>query len=224
MLKLKKKIALLTIFLSILLILISIESITGVGVVNGQCTFYQTISPLGKYFSLTNSDTIPFSWLFQILFTLGLILLYVPNFIFFKSSRLKSMILIVINTLVLMLIFLFYKSSQYMLMMIAINILITINIILQHITNYQDRISLLVFIVTMFIGCINIYYLYYRIKMVTMYEMWYLNGAYEKMTEEMTKISQTNIICFIMWFIPLGILTIQELIFNHKEEQNIIKS
>lgn len=220
----KKTITLSTMLLSILLILVSIESITGIGVINGQCTFYQTISPLGKYFNLTNSDNTPFSLLFQILFVLGLVLLYVPNFLSFKHSRLKSTILIVINTLGLILIFLSCRSYQYMLMMIVINILIVINIILEHIMNYKTKINLFVFIITSFIACINIYYLYYRIKMVTMYETWYLNGVYEKMIEEMINTSTINTICFAIWVIPLLVLIVQELMFNHKEAQTIIKS
>ena len=220
----KKTITLSTMLLSILLILMSIESITGIGVINGQCTFYQTISPLGKYFNLTNSDNTPFSWLFQILFVLGLVLLYVPNFLSFKHSRLKSTILIVINTLGLILIFLSCRSYQYMLMMIVINILIVINIILEHITNYKTKINLFVFIIASFIACINIYCLYYRIKIVTMYETWYLNGTYEKMIEEMINISTINTICFAIWVIPLLVLIVQELMFNHKEAQTIIKS
>lgn len=220
----KKTITLSTMLLSILLILMSIESITGIGVINGQCTFYQTISPLGKYFNLTNSDNTPFSWLFQILFVLGLVLLYVPNFLSFKHSRLKSTILIVINTLGLILIFLSCRSYQYMLMMIVINILIVINIILEHITNYKTKINLFVFIIASFIACINIYCLYYRIKIVTMYETWYLNGTYEKMIEEMINTSTINTICFAIWVIPLLVLIVQELMFNHKEAQTIIKS
>lgn len=224
MFTLKKTITLSTMLLSILLILMSIESITGIGVINGQCTFYQTISPLGKYFNLTNSDNTPFSWLFQILFVLGLVLLYVPNFLSFKHSRLKSTILIVINTLGLILIFLSCRSYQYMLMMIVINILIVINIILEHITNYKTKINLFVFIIASFIACINIYCLYYRIKIVTMYETWYLNGTYEKMIEEMINTSTINTICFAIWVIPLLVLIVQELMFNHKEAQTIIKS
>ena len=57
-----------------------------------------------------------------------------------------------------------------------------------------------------------------------MYETWYLNGTYEKMIEEMINTSTINTICFAIWVIPLLVLIVQELMFNHKEAQTIIKS
>ena len=59
----KKTIALSTMLLSVLLVLITVETVTGRGILNAQCTFYETISPFGKYFNLELGDKITLEWL-----------------------------------------------------------------------------------------------------------------------------------------------------------------
>ena len=51
----KRVIALSTMLLFILIIVLSIEAVTARGVLDGMCTFYQTISPSGKYFYIQNN-------------------------------------------------------------------------------------------------------------------------------------------------------------------------
>ena len=81
----KKTIALSTMLLSVLLVLITVESVTGRGLLEGQCTFYQTISPFGKYFNLLQSDKLPMQWLGIIMFVIGILLFFAPNYLLFEQ-------------------------------------------------------------------------------------------------------------------------------------------
>jgi hypothetical protein len=83
----KKIIALSTMLLSVLLVLVTVETVTGRGLLEGQCTFYQTISPFGKYFNLSQSDKLPMQWLGIIMFIIGILLLFVPNFVRLNIQR-----------------------------------------------------------------------------------------------------------------------------------------
>ncbi len=207
----KKVLNSLILLLSTFLIFISIENITGMGVQNGECTFYQTISPFGKYFHLTLSDKIPFAWISIILFAVGLLLLYVPNFLLFERAKIKSTILIVINTVSLIIVFTLFKSYQYLFMMIVVCILMTLNILLQHIENYKTKLNLFLLVVVSMISFTNIHFLFNHYTMIDMFNIWYFNNAQDRMIEEMTKISKLNILFFALWFIPCIMLIIKEL-------------
>lgn len=206
----KKRLNSIILLLSVFLIFLSIENITGIGLQKGECSFYQTISPFGKYFHLTVNDKIPFIWISVVLFTSGLLLLYIPNFLLFERSKIKSTTLIVINTVGLISVFILCKSYQYLFMMITVCLLLTANILLQHIEKYKTKFNLFLFIVVSMISFTNIYFLFYHYKMIDMFNIWYFNGSYDRMVEEMMKISKLNVLCFASWFIPCIILIISK--------------
>lgn len=207
----KKVIALSTMLLSVLLVLISVETVTGRGLLKGQCTFYQTISPFGKYFNLSNSDKIPLEWLGIVVFTIGTLLLFVPNFLMFVQSRKRSITLGSINIIGVILEFLFFQSYSYMLMLIILCILFGCNILIQFIHSIRNKVDMFVLILTIFVTVVNCYYLFHHFIMYKQLDIWYFNGAFDRMTKEMIHISRINMVCFALWFIPYGVLLVREI-------------
>lgn len=204
----KKIIALSTMLLAILLVLISVETVTGRGILTAQCTFYETISPFGKYFNLEFGDKIPFEWLRILIFTIGTLLLFIPNFLLFEQSRKRNVMLVVINIIGMILEFLLYQYYLYMFMLIIWCILLTFNIFIQFIHRIKDKIDMFVVISTMFIAVLNCYYLFYHFKQHGLWEMWSVS---DKLINEMIHISRINMACLALWFIPYGILLIKEI-------------
>lgn len=214
----KKIIAFATTFLSIVLILVSTESITGVGILSGDCTFYQTISPSGKYFYLTQNSKIEFAWIMQIIFVLGIVLLYVPNFLLFELNKVKSIICGLVNTFGIIGIFVLFKTHQYMFMMIIICVLIANCIITQNIDDYKNKINLFTLFTTLLFLAINIFYLIEHFNMSYLLEERCLNNAYGKAIKEMIFISQINFICFTLFLLPTTVQTVAEIkIFKIKQ-------
>lgn len=206
----KKIIALTTMLLSVLLVLITVETVTGRGLLEGQCTFYETISPYGKYYNLSNSDRISFEWLGILAFAVGVVLLFVPNFLLFEQSKRRSIMLVIINIIGIILGFLLFQSYSYMFMLIILCILFVCNILIQFIQEIKNRIELSVLILTVFIGVLNCYYLFQHFMMNKQLDNWYLNGAFDRMTKEMIHVSRINVLCFALWIVPYGILLIKE--------------
>lgn len=204
----KKTIALSTMLLSVLLVLITVETVTGRGILNAQCTFYETISPLGKYFNLEFGDKISFEWLGILVFTVGTVLLFVPNFLLFEQSKKRSITLVVINIIGMIFEFFMFQSYMYMFMMIVWCILLTCNILIGFIQGIKNKVNMFVLIITVFIGTVNCYYLFYHFKCHSLWEMW---SASDKLINEMIHISRINMICLALWFIPYGILLVREI-------------
>ena len=207
----KKIIAFTITFLSIVLILVSIESITGVGILSGDCTFYQTISPSGKYFNLTQDSQIGFSLIAQIIFALGVVLLFIPNFLLFEHNKIKSIICGLVNIFGVIGVFVLFKTHQYMLMMIIICVLIVNCIITQNIDDYKNKINLFTLFTSLILLAINIFYLVEHFNMGSLLEEWCLNNAYNRAIEEMISISQTNFICFELFLLPITIQILAEI-------------
>lgn len=207
----KKTIALSTMLLSVLLVLITVETVTGRGLLEGQCTFYQTISPFGKYFNLSQSDKLPMQWLGIIMFIIGTLLLFVPNFVLFVHSKKRSIILVIINIIGIIFGFLFFQSYSYMFMLIILCILLVCNIFIQFFDSIRSRSDMSVLILTALIGVLNIYYLFHHFMMYKQLDAWYFNGAFDRMIREMIHISRINMICLALWFIPYGILLVREI-------------
>lgn len=203
----KKIIALSTMLLSVLLVLVSVETVTGRGVLGGQCTFYYTISPFGKYFNLSNSDRIHFEWLGILVFIIGTLLLFVPNFLLFEQSKKRSITLVIINIIGMVLEFLFFQSYSYMFMLIILCILFTCNILIQFIQGVKNKIDMFVLIVTIFIAVLNFYYLFYHHNQFLLWINW--DG--DKLINEMIHISRINMVCLALWLIPYGILLAKEI-------------
>lgn len=207
----KKIIALSTMLLSVLLVLITVETVTGRGLLEGQCTFYQTISPFGKYFNLSHGDKIPLQWLGIIIFAIGTLLLFVPNFVLFEESKKRSITLVIINIIGIIFEFLFFQSYSYMFMLIILCILLVCNIFIQFFDGVKSRSDMSVLILTVLIEVLNIYYLFHHFIMYKQLDTWYFNGAFDRMTREMIHISRINMICLALWFIPYGILLVKEI-------------
>lgn len=204
----KKIIAISTMLLSVLLVLITVETVTGRGILNAQCTFYETISPFGKYFNLVFGDKIPFEWLGTLVFTVGTVLLFLPNFLLFEQSKRRSVILVVINIIGMIFEFLMFQLYMYLFMLIIWCILLTCNILIQFIQGIKNKVDMFVLIITIFIGTVNCYYLFYHFKRHSLWEMWSVS---DKLINEMIHISRINMVCLALWFIPYGILLVREL-------------
>lgn len=207
----KKTIALSTMLLSVLLVLITVETVTGRGLLEGQCTFYQTISPFGKYFNLSQSDKLPMQWLGIVMFLIGTLLIFVSNFVLFEQSKKRSITLVIINVIGIILEFIFFQSYSYMFMLIILCILLICNIFIQFFDGVRSRSDMSILILTALIGVLNIYYLFHHFMMYKQLDTWYFNGAFERMTREMILISRINMVCLALWFIPYGILLVREI-------------
>lgn len=208
----KKIIALSIMLLSILFMLISIETITGIGVIKGECTYYQTISPFGIYFDLSNSDEFHLIWIRIILYVLGLLLLYVPNFMMFELSKVRSIVLAVLNTTGIIMMFLYFKSYQYIFMMIVVCVLLAANLLIQFIVPQRSKVDLFVLLISAFISLANVYYLYRHFWLIdNKWIPWELNNVVNPLIKDMILISRINIICFVLWFIPYIILLVKEI-------------
>ena len=205
----KRVIALSTMLLFVLIIVLSIEAVTARGVLDGMCTFYQTISPFGKYFYIQNNINSFFESTKVFLFIIGNFLLYIPNFMLFDNSKIRSIILIIINTIGLTIEFILFKSYSHMFMLIILCILITTNIFIQFMFNIKSKINMLVVVLTSFILVENIYYLFAHFMQRSLWEMW---EAGDNLIDEMLHYSRINIICLALWFIPYTILLVKECI------------
>lgn len=214
----KKIIALSTMLLSVLLVLITVETVTGRGILNAQCTFYETISPFGKYFNLELGDKITLEWLKITIFIVGTLLLFAPNFLLFEQSKKRSITLMILNIIGMVLEFLFSQFYLYMFMLIIWCILLTCNVLIQFIQGIKNKVDMFVLIITIFIGTVNSYYLFYHFKRHSLWEMW---SASDKLINEMIHISRINMVCLALWFIPYGILLIREIKGN---ENRTVKS
>lgn len=204
----KKIIALSTMLLSVLLVLITVETVTGRGLLEGQCTFYQTISPSGKYFNLELGDKITLEWLKITIFIVGTLLLFAPNFLLFEQSKKRSITLMIVNIIGMVLEFLFSQFYLYMFMLIIWCILLTCNVLIQFIQGIKNKVDMFVLIITIFIGTVNSYYFFYHFKRHSLWEMWSVS---DKLINEMIHISRINMGCLALWCIPYGILLAKEI-------------
>ncbi len=204
----KKAIALSTMMLSVLLVLITVETVTGRGILTAQCTFYETISPFGKYFNLEFGDKLPFEWLGTLMFVIGTLLLFMPNFLLFEQSKKRCIMLVIINIIGIVFEFLLYQYYLYMFMLIIWSILLACNILIQFIQGINNKVDMSIVIMTIFISVLNCYYLFYHFKKHSLWEMW---SASDKLFSEMIHISRINMICLALWIIPYGILLVREI-------------
>lgn len=210
----KKIIALSTMLLSVLLVLITVETVTGRGLLEGQCTFYQTISPFGKYFNLSQRDKLPMQWFGIVMFVIGTLLLFIPNFLLFEQSKKRSVTLVIINIMGIIFEFFFFQSYLYMFMLIILCTLLACNIFIQFFDGIKSRSDMSVLILTVLIGVLNVYYLFHHFMMYKQLDTWYFNGAFDRMTREMIHISRINMVCLSLWLIPYGILLVGEIKSN----------
>ena len=214
----RKSIALSTMLLSVLLVLFTIQAVTGRGVIEGQCTFYQTISTCGKYFSLSQNDQLSLQlflqWTGIVIFAISTLLLFAPNFILFEQQNKRSIMMVFINIIGVVIEFLFFRSYSYMFMLITLCVLLACNILIQFLVGVKKRSDMVVLILTAFIGFLNVYYLFRHFIIYKQIDIWYSNGAFDRITKELIHISRINMICFAMWLIPYVILLVREIKSN----------
>lgn len=205
----KRTISLFTMILAVLCMIISIETITGRGVIEGCSTFYQTISPSGKYFYLNLNDNLNILEKFKILiFIIGNLLIFLPQFLLFEQTKRKSISLIFINIVGLVIEFFLFQTYSTLLMVLVLCFIITINILVQFVNSIKDKISLLIIVLTSLIFTANSWYLFAHLSQIYYWENWEVG---EYLISEMMHYSKINIGCFSLWLIPYGILLIKEL-------------
>ena len=142
------------------------------------------------------------------IFIVGTLLLFVPNFLLFEQSKKRSITLMIVNIIGMVLEFLFFQFYLYMFMLIIWCILLTCNVLIQFIQGIKNKVDMFVLIITIFIGTVNSYYLFYHFKRHSLWEMW---SASDKLINEMIHISRINMLCLALWFIPYGILLVREI-------------
>ena len=202
----KKAIALSTMLVSVLLILISVEKVTMRGVAVSETTLNQTFLLSGHaYNNLFDSGKSIFVFS-TILFTVGSLLPFVPNFLLFEQYKCRSIILMVINTIGVILGFLSYNLYSYLFMMAMVCIIVASNILIQFLLTLRSKIDFFILILSVFILIINCYYLFEHFMRQRSWLSWN-----DMMLKDMIQISRTNIICFALWFIPYVILLVKEI-------------
>lgn len=200
---------------SILFILLSMESVTGTGILEMECDCFQTISPMGKYFTWTYeelnvAENMGYSWILRILFVVGMLLIYVSNFFLDFESKVKRIALIIVNTVGMGVILLLFSMREYMFMLIVVNVLLFLNVLLQYIKNYRSKSELPTLISSALVTIMNIFFLFLhwikRYEFIELMDSWHDRAI---LVEKMVSISRVNMICFILWGIPLIMLLLQ---------------
>lgn len=205
----KRTIALLSMILALLCMVVSIEAATGRGVLEGCSTFYQTISPSGKYFYLKLNDNLNILEKFKILiFVIGNLLIFLPQFLLFEQTKIKSISLIFINIIGLVIEFFLFQTYSALLMIFVLCFIIVINIFVQFVNSIKDKTNLLIIVLTSLIFAVNAWYLIAHLSQIYYWQNWEVG---EHLISEMMYYSKINISCFSLWFIPYGILLIKEL-------------
>ena len=136
----ERKVSVVSVLGTVILILLSFERVTTVGLYEGKCTVYQTVSVSERTFDLASNGIKMNNLPFVILFFIGILLLFVPGFALFNQSKSRSIISIALNLIGTILVFILFNSCQYMYMMILISLLIASNIFIRIIENYKNRI------------------------------------------------------------------------------------
>lgn len=212
----KRNISVASILGAIVLIFLSLERVTTVGLYEGKCTIYQTVSSSGKIYELVSNGIKINNVLFVILFFVGISLLFVPGFILFNQSRGRSIASIVLNVIGTIFIFILFNSCQYMYMLILVSLLITSNIFIRMIESYKSGFDWFIAVVTALICFVNVYYLLSHLRMWQFWDSGISNGNLDNVIEEMISISKINMFCFGLWIIPCIILFCKDFICKKK--------
>jgi len=214
----KRNISISSILISIVLFLFSIEKITMVGLLEGRCTMYQTISTSGEAFNLVANKISTNATGYIIMFFVAIALLFVPCFVLFNQSKVRNTLCIVISTIGTICTFVFFNSCHFMYLMIVICLMILSNILICLIGSYKSGFAWFISVISVLIGFVNIYYLISHLQMWQFWDNGILNGNLDAVVEEMVGISRVNMICFCLWLIPCVILFCRDFITKRKEE------
>lgn len=188
--------------LSVLFVIISIESITSNGIAEGRNTFYKTISFSSKPFNLTNGDKVSYLLLNTLFFT-GLILLVVSAINYCKINRIKGIILIIINIIFSAISFVLFQNGNYLLMTGFVITIFMLQFSLQ--SNLRNKMYTAITIASSIgLWIINIYFL---IKQFTM--MIGVTNVVGALLDDLIKISRINAICLSLFIIPNAISIVE---------------
>ncbi len=170
---------------------------------------------MGKYFTwsyeeLEVIESTSFTWLFRSLFVVGMLLIYVSNFFLDFESKVKRIVLIIVNTVGMGVMVLLFSMHEYMFMLIVVNVLLFLNVLLQYIKNYRCKSELPTLISSALVTIMNIFFLFLhwikKYEFIELMDPWHDKDI---LVEKMVSISRINMICFILWGIPLIMLVLQ---------------
>ena len=212
----ERKVSVASILGTVILILLSFERVTTVGLYEGKCTVYQTVSVSERTFDLALNGIKMNNLPFVILFFIGILLLFVPGFALFNQSKSRSIISIALNLIGTILVFILFNSCQYMYMMILISLLIASNIFIRIIENYKNGFDWFMSVITALICFLNVYYLISHLYMWQSWENGISNGNLDNVLDEMISISKINVACMALWIVPCTVIICKDFLCKKK--------
>ena len=168
--------------ISVIIIIISIESVTSNGIIEGSNTFYKTISLSSKPFNL--------------LFFVGLLFFVVSAINYYKTNKIKSIILIILDIIFSAISFVLFQNGNYLLMTGFVITIFMLQFSLQ--SNWKNKVyTAMTIAFSIGLWIINIYFL---IKQFTiMIGVADVAGA---LLDDLITTSRTNAICLCLFIIP----------------------
>ena len=177
--------------ISVIIIIISIESVTSNGIIEGRNTFYKTISFSSKPFNLNNGDKVSYL-LLNVLFFVGLL----SAINYYKTNKIKSIILIILDIIFSAISFVLFQNGNYLLMTGFVITIFMLQFSLQ--SNWKNKVyTAMTIAFSIGLWIINIYFL---IKQFTiMIGVADVAGA---LLYDLITTSRTNAICLCLFIIP----------------------
>lgn len=181
--------------ISVIFIVISIESVTSNGITEGRNTFYKTISFSSKPFNLNNGDKVSYL-LLNVLFFVGLLVLVVSAINHYKTNKIKSIILIISDIIFGAISFVLFQNGNYLLMIGFVITIFMLQFLLQ--SNWENKVyAAMTIAFSIGLWIINIYFL---IKQFTM--MIGVADVAGALLDDLITTSRTNAICLCLFLIP----------------------
>ena len=181
--------------ISVIFIVISIESVTSNGITEGRNTFYKTISFSSKPFNLNNGDKVSYL-LLNVLFFVGLIFLVVSAINYYKANKIKSIILIISDTVFSTILFVLFLNGNHLLMTGFVVTIFMLQFSLQ--SNWGNKVyAAMTIAFSIGLWIINIYFLIKQFKM--MIGVADVVGA---LLDDLIATSRINAICLGLFIIP----------------------
>lgn len=199
----KKNFSVVMNLISVLLVVISIESITSNGITEGRTTFYKTISFNSKPFNLANGDNVSYL-LLNVLFFIGLLFLTISAINYCKSNKIKGIILLIIDIIFSAISFVLFQNGNYLLMTGLVITMFMLQFSLQ--SNLRNKVYTAITIAfSIGLWIINIYFL---IKQFTM--MIGVTDVVGILLDNLIKVSRANAICLSLFIIPCIISIVEK--------------
>ena len=190
----RKNSAMLINVISLVLIILSVESVTTNGIREGRTTFYKTISFSSKPFHLYGNNEVSYL-LLNGLFFIGIAITIFTAVKLFKSSKIKSILLIFVDIIGMAVIFLMFLNGNYLLMMGIVETMYMLQISLQ--TPRKNASSIVAIALSIAIWIINLYFLIKQFMM-----MIGVADVTDILLNELIKVSRTNAICVALFIVP----------------------